>query len=219
MATVNRLQRAALGVAFLVLFGFGTATASQPNVAIGAVGLDAGTLTHYFVTRSIGDAPATCFQNIAPKPSYGCFYSAVRASGLGGLLDGAHPVTVLAPTDAAFRHLADTVGEPAVRAFLRNPATASELVRGSVVNGALSVEDLATLASQVTSSTQLATVGGATLAVTFDAVGYDTARTSVDVGAAGAVDGQSFVAGTPVRFDDGDVLIPLGRVTLASLGR
>ena len=67
-------------------------------------------------------------------------------------------------------------------------------------------------------TTQLTTLAGTVLAVTFGDLGYAaSSSTDVTIGSSSAVDGQSFVIDTPIRFSDGSVLIPLGRLTLLSL--
>ncbi|MEJ2289583.1 MAG: fasciclin domain-containing protein [Deinococcales bacterium] len=221
MMVIRQKQRSVLFATLVaVALGalLGIALASEPSVDIGAVSLANGTLTDYLTARSVGGTTGICDQNDAPKPSYACFRRALQVSGLTDLLSGAQPVTVLAPTDAAFAHLESEVGRGAFNAFMTSPSATATFIRSSVVRGSTTLADLASSASVTSGATQLTTLAGTVLAVSFGDLGYAASRsTDVKIGSSDAVDGQSFVIHVPVRFSDGNVLIPLGRLTLLSL--
>jgi uncharacterized surface protein with fasciclin (FAS1) repeats len=206
-------------LAAALALGLGLAFA-QPSIAIGDLTMQAGTMAPYLTNSATGGTTGLCFQNStgSGSTSYACFERALRVSGLGAMVNGSKAVTVFAPTDAAFAHLEDTVGVGAFQRFMASPTAMAAFVRRSIVNGTTTVNDLAYHAPIATAATSVTTVAGTPLAVSFGSVGYGTSSTTVDVGPSSAVDGQSFVIGTPVMFADGSVLIPLGRITLTSLG-
>ncbi len=225
----SRLARAAgllLSVAFLAL---GTALA-QPEVQLGSFSMGTGNVTSYLQQRARAAArrgggtvlqagAGACYQRTAgaAAPGFACFLQALRTSGVALEPSGGGPVTVFAPTDAAFAHLEDTIGLRAFLDFTRSPRAMTRLVQRSLVPGSYLLSDMANRASPARPVTVLTTATGAPLTVAFGRLGFGTSTTTVEVGPADALDGQSYVSGTPVRFPNGSVVIPLGRVPLRSL--
>lgn len=197
-----------------------TAAFAQPNIDLSATTVRAGTVGSFVDSHAAGGSATLCYQvGVAHAgASYACFEHAVRLSGMGSRLTGSQPVTVFAPTDVAFAHLESTLGMGAFQRFMRSPSAMKQLVDAVVVPGGATLSDLAYRASPTSPSTSLTTVAGMPLDIAFGAVGYATSSTSVDVGPSSAVDGQSYVSGAPSVFAGGSVLIPLGRIPLASLG-
>jgi len=193
---------------------------AQPSIAIGGLSMGSGTMASYLEHSATGGTTGLCYQNSTPSgsASYACFERVLKVSGLTGLVSGSKPVTVFAPTDAAFAHLEGTVGYAAFQRFMTSPTATADFVRHSIMDGSTTVNDLAVHAPTATASTSVSTLAGTPLTVAFGAVGYGTSRTTVDVGPSDAIDGQSFVIGTPVMFGGGSVLIPLGRIPFTSLG-
>lgn len=216
--THNPLKKATLGLALAGALTMGAALA-QPTISTGALTMGAGTLAGYVDSHSVGGTTGLCYDNSIPtsETSYACFEQALRVSGLSNMVGGSNAVTVLAPTDAAFRILEGDAGMAAFLQFMHSQSAMQNLVRNSIVSGSYTVAELADRASQTTASTTLTTTGGTPLDIVFGAVGYGTTSTTVDVGPASAYDGQSYVVHTPVIFGNASVLIPLGRITLSSL--
>ena len=192
---------------------------AQPSIQVQNLSMGSGTMASYLQRSAVGGTTGLCYQNSTKNgASYACFEQALKVSGLGNLVSGTKPVTVFAPTDAAFAHLESTVGMGAFQRFMASQAATANFIRSSIVDGSTTVGDLAYHAPIATASTSVSTLAGSPLAVAFGSVGYGTSSTTVDVGPSNAVDGQSFVIGTPVMFGNGSVLIPLGRIPLTSLG-
>jgi len=192
---------------------------AQPNIQIQNLSMGSGTMASYLQRSATGGTTGLCYQNSTINgASFACFEQALKVSGLGDLVGGPKPVTVFAPTDAAFAHLESTVGIGAFQRFMASPTATANFVRSVIANGSTTVGDLSYHAPIATASTSVRTLAGSPLTVAFGAVGYGTSSTTVDVGPSNGVDGQSFVILTPVMFGGGSVLIPLGRVPLTSLG-
>ena len=208
-----------LGAGAALALALGMAFA-QPSIQLGGLDSQAGGLAGYLQNHAAGSSNDLCFQDNANRnqTGYACFVHALQVSGLTSMLNGSQPVTVFAPTDAAFAHLESTTGLGVFQQFMNDKAAMTKLVKSSIVDGSHTVSDLAYQAPIASGSTSLTTAAGTSLDIVFGSVGYGTSSTYVDVGPSGAYDGQSFVIGTPVMFAGGSVLIPLGRITLTSLG-
>lgn len=215
--TTLRTTLFTLAAATLLVLGSAFA---QPAIQVGDLNMNSGSLANYIQSTSSVSVPGVCYADgvHVPGRTYACFEQALHVSGLENLVSGSTPVTVFAPTDAAFASLESDVGAAAFKAFMNNPSDMATLVKDSIVNGTYTVSDLAYQAPADTAATSVTTLEGAPLSIAFGADGFGTHRTYVDVGPSGAIDGQSYVIGTTVMFSNHDVLIPLGRVTLTSLG-
>jgi len=216
--TAIRKRAVILGAAVALALCVSSAVASFPAVEIGGMSMQGGTLGGYLAQHARGGTTGLCFDNRAPDTSYACFEAAVKASGLETLFDGNEAITVLAPTDGAFAHLAGEVGNQAVATLLADPKGAADFVRAAIVPGSYSLSTLATKASAASPSIVVTTLDGASITIAFGDIGPGIQRTDVKVGSDDAVDGQSFVLDRPMLFGDGNLLIPLGRVTQASWG-
>jgi uncharacterized surface protein with fasciclin (FAS1) repeats len=207
-----------VGATSALALTFGIAFA-RPIVQLDGLSTQGVTMADYIDTHAVGASNSQCFQDTAQKnqAGYACFQHALQVSGLQSLLNGSAPITVFAPTDAAFAHLEVTAGKSAFDQFMNNKAAMTELVRASIVNGSHTLADLAYQTPFATGSTSVTTIAGTPLAIAFGSLGYTTSRTYVDVGPSSAYDGQSYVDGTPVMVAHNSVLIPLRRITLTSL--
>lgn len=224
----RNLARVAAGGVLAAVVAAGMAFA-QPNVQLDGLVVNGGTLRSYIDTYAVSAPQGLCYENdTRTRPSqaqvtgYACFAQAVKVSDLGSLLSGPHPVTVLAPTDLAFRQLEGDVGIGAFEAWMSDKAAMAAFVRQSIVNGSHTLADLAYNTPTGTAlfgsaSSTISTISGRSLSLTFGTLGFGTSSTSVDVGPSDAVDGQSYVVGTSVMFGNGSVLIPLGAITQTSL--
>lgn len=218
--------RLLLSVAFLAL----GAALAQPEIQLGSFSLGTGNVMSYLQQQArvaarrgggtvLQTGAGTCYQRTAgaAAPGYACYLLALRTSGIALEPAGSGPVTVFAPTDAAFAHLEDAIGLRAFLDFTRSPRAMTRLVQRSLVPGSYLLSDLANRASPARPVTVLTTAAGTSLTVAFGRLGFGTSATTVEVGPADALDGQSYVSGTPVRFPNGSVVLPLGRVPLRSL--
>ncbi|MEJ2668575.1 MAG: fasciclin domain-containing protein, partial [Deinococcales bacterium] len=185
----TRLHKAALGLAIAAALALGAALA-QPSINTSALAVSGGTLAGYVDGHSVGGTTGVCYENSIPisTTSYACFEEALKVSGLSDLVGGSKQITVLAPTDAAFRTLEGASGMAAFLQFMHSKSAMSSLERDSVVNGSYTVAELAAHANQLMASTTLTTTGGTPLAIAFGAVGYGTSSTTVDVGPSNAYD-------------------------------
>ena len=208
-----------VGATAALALTFGMAFA-QPSIQLDGLNMQSGSMASYLQNHAVGAENAQCYQDNAPlhQTGYACFEHALEVSGLTSMLNGSQPVTVFAPTDAAFAHLASTAGTGAFDRFMNSKAAMTKLVKASIVDGSHTITDLAYQAPIATGTTSVTTTAGTSLGIDFGSVGYTTSSTYVDVGPSGAYDGQSFVIGTPVMFSRDSVLVPLGRITLTSLG-
>ncbi len=204
---------------FATLLVIGTASAASA-VNYNDVAVNAGTLANYLSNASTDGLPGICYQQGAKVagPSYACFEHALEVSGLTRLVTSGAPVTVFAPTDQAFANLESAVGPEAFARFMANPTALATLVENSIVKGTQTVSDLSYEASDASYGTDVTTIDGSSLAIAFGADPATTDTTTVAVGSSSAVAGQSYVDGATQMFGNGDVLIPLGQITLTSLG-
>lgn len=231
-----RLRIVTLGAAFTALLF--TAAFAKPYIGLDAMSAQPGTVGSFLQSHATGSPASMCYQagldgagsegagagtdatgRIGAGNNYTCFEHAVQLSGMAATLSGAQPVTVFAPTDAAFAHLESTVGMGAYLKFMANPAAMKRLVDASIVAGSSTLPDLAYATSPATPSTSLITMAGTRLQVAFGTAASATTTSSatVDVGPSNGVDGQSYVSGTPAMFPGSSVLIPIGRISLGSL--
>jgi uncharacterized surface protein with fasciclin (FAS1) repeats len=82
--------------------------------------------------------------------------TAVKEAGLVESLKSKGPITLFAPTDAAFRNL----GDDTIQAMVKDKTLVKNLVQAHIVEGKLTVAELAKLDGQ-----QVKTLGGTTLKV------------------------------------------------------
>lgn len=108
----------------------------------------------------------TIAENCASAPNLSTLTRAIDAGGMRGTLEAAGPITVFAPTDAAFGRLADgAVGR------LLDPAHRPELTRVlayHVVPGAITLDELKARVRTAGGRLQLTTVDGAPLTASSD---------------------------------------------------
>jgi len=218
------LRKVMVGVAAAVLAG---AAAAQPQVSVSALVLGTGLLPAYLVRRVA--SPATerppgshfreglglCFEGTVGQQasSFRCFHRILAESGVGAAFDGTRAYTVFAPSDAAFAHLAATLGSARFARLMSSPRAARALARRTVVPGSHTLASLAFDGPR----RALVTLAGSPLGIVFGpaAAGAGDRRT-VAVGPAAGLDGQAFASGPAVRFPDGSVLVPIDRIPLTA---
>lgn len=143
-----------------------TVPATPPLSGAAALAAAAATATN----PAVGGAPMlgarTIAENCASAPNLSTLARAVDAGGMRTTLAGPGPITVFAPTDAAFGRLADgAVGR------LLDPANRPELLKVlhyHVVPGAITLSDLKARVRNAGGRVQLTTVEGDALVATSD---------------------------------------------------
>jgi len=103
-----------------------------------------------------GEAKETLGQAVGRADGLGAFAGAVKAAGLEGVLSSASAYTVFAPNDAAFAG-AGAGGAGGDKAKLAG------LIRGHIVPGVVTSEDLRAAIDKGRGKARLATLSGATL--------------------------------------------------------
>ncbi len=214
----------ALVTSLLLAAGF-----AQPRVQVAALTVNAGTLqgfiTSHSVIRSAPRAPGAyqqsgsglCFGPASAQRSttFACFHRVLTDSGLDMIFDDSRTYTVFAPTDAAFAHLAQTIGSGCFRDWLSRRDALVTLVRQLVVPGSHPLGSLAFGAPAAGRALTLTTLSGRALQLEIGPGSSSLSATrSVSVGPASAVDGQAYVSDVSTRFRDGSILVPISRVPL-----
>ncbi|MEJ2287479.1 MAG: fasciclin domain-containing protein, partial [Deinococcales bacterium] len=155
-----------------MLLGAGAALAltlgmafAQPSIQLDGLNTQASGLAAYLQNHAAGSSNGFCFQDNANRnqTGYACFEHALQVSGLASMVNSSKPITVFAPTDAAFAHLESTTGLGVFEQFMNDKAAMTQLVKSSIVDGSHTVSDLAYQAPVASGSTSLTTVAGTPL--------------------------------------------------------
>jgi len=102
-----------------------------------------------------GEAKETLGQAIGRTAGLGAFSGAVKTAGLEGVLGSASAYTIFAPNDAAFAGAGGAAG--------RDKAKLAGLIRGHIVPGVVTVQDLKAAIEKGGGKARLATLSGTTL--------------------------------------------------------
>lgn len=226
---MRRSRRTALAAAPITALACIAFAFAQPRVPVASVEIAPGTVFTYLASHMRSGGPSSpgvhyqggaglCFEASSSRSTtYACFRKALLASGLSGTIEETGPYTVFAPTDAAFAHLAETLGSASVRRLTTRRAAASELVRYVLAPGTHTLGALAFGVPAGGGGLTLANMAGTGLRIEVGPAAASSGSRTVAVGPAAGVDGQAYASGVSVRFADGSILVPVDRIPLDAL--
>jgi uncharacterized surface protein with fasciclin (FAS1) repeats len=153
-ASVNQFRRAALGAAIgIVLYG-----AEVPMLAAAELAVEVGG------ARMV--ASRTIVANLGASNDHRMLVAAIEAADLVGLLQGAGPFTIFAPTDKAFAELPKGAAASLLASETKEKLVA--LLSMHIVEGRYGAADLVVAAAAAQGEVRLPTLGGGELVVTHD---------------------------------------------------
>ena len=132
---------------------------------------------------ALAQQPRTVLDLAAQQKNLSTFVAAVHTAGLDDILKAAGPITVYAPTDAAFAKLSDAERS----ALLSDPARLKALITGSIINQLVVMHD----GDAWVTSGSIASVGGRDIVF-----GTDGERSTV---------GGAHVVQTDLRAENGSI--------------
>jgi uncharacterized surface protein with fasciclin (FAS1) repeats len=210
-----RAGRTFLGalIALLVTLLVGSAVA-QTRIDPSAFTTQTGTLLGFLERNASNSAALACYnRGSKPDSSFTCLREAVRVAGLDDTLQGNDALTLFAPTDAAFATFATLYGQRSFLRLMNDPEKLTQLLRGTLVPGRLSVRSLESRVSRATGRTNLTTLAGTELRIQFDRLSFNRPRTEVAVGSGRSRAWQAYVSGRSTVLDNGAV-VPLDMVVV-----
>ena len=150
---MSRKRPFTLALAAGALFA-GGCQGSEGNQSTAAAGNDSG--------GEVQRSSSTIGQSLGQSSDHSTLASAVETAGLAETLTGSQPYTLFAPTNAAFQKLQDA--EALMQPDQKGRLTG--ILTYHIVPGVVTAEDISRAIQSGEGKTELATMGGANLAVT-----------------------------------------------------
>jgi uncharacterized surface protein with fasciclin (FAS1) repeats len=155
--TMQHLAIAAIATALALGAGAGAVTKLGPPADAGAV----SEVANPMVAGQAMLASDTIFDNASRSPDHIKLVAALKAAGVGNMLQGKGPFTIFAPTDSAFDAMT-----PAARSAMFNPSHRGELARSMrylIVAGQLDSRELLKRIGESGGVARLKTIEGGTI--------------------------------------------------------
>lgn len=210
-APARRSLATVLALAALAVGSFAGATSTIDPSTFSTV---SATVWQFLLNNSSRHPSATCYRSTSrPEESFTCLMVALRGTKLDAVASGSDPVTLFAPTDAAFARLASQMGQGAFTALMRRPADLKALLQSMMVSGRFTSADLQARSSGGSGRLTLPTLAGGELQLTFSRFKAPNGQVAVAVGSTLQPGWKTYLTGRTTLLTNGSV-VPMDMVPL-----
>lgn len=209
------MKKAVVMLITTLLVGFSVALAESStmdtSVDIEAQGQQSGTITDYLKANVADPMPAgACYEHDMSSDEFTCLTTLLEKTGLDKTLAEAGPYTLFAPTDEAFKKLADTMTSDDFTNLLNNNEELTKILTYHVLPERRTLSDL--FVETADNQVSKASVEKTDVTLTFAGADEDKTNTTITFAGSDAkvLDGQMLV--------DNGVIIPIDHVLTPPAG-